>query len=151
MSIGKVQIAAIASTTLALFPSASNLLLWFGSTRLAVASYAEVPRGHVEWALLILLVLAPIPSNLWLAIKSRSQTAPFVFASAALALMVATLAIFLIWDLPSHQGAIMPATFESLRTPWEYADDESGVLGAIALGAAIGARLCWKDAANACV
>lgn len=149
MSIGKIQIAAIASTTLALLASASHMLFSLGSARLAAAGYAEVPPGHVGSAPLILLLLPPIPCNLWLAIKSRSQTAPFVFASAALALMLATLAILFIWVLPAHQGTILFATVETLRTPWEYADAESGVLGAIALGSVIGARLCWQDAAYA--
>ncbi len=138
MSIGKIQVAAIASTMLALLASRTPMLASLGNA-------SPAATGEVASALLLLLLLAPIPANLLLAVKSRSQPVPFVFAIAALVLAAATIAIVLIWILPAHRGPMLPASLERLRSPWIYADAESGVLGFIALGAAAGARLCWEE------
>ena len=143
MSIGKIQVAAIASTMLALLASTTPMVVSLGTASPAVT-------GEVAWAFLLLLVLAPIPATLLLAIKSRSQPVPFVFAIAALVLAATTIAIVLIWILPAHRGPMLSASVERLRSPWIYADAESGMLGFIALGAAAGARLCWEDTAHLC-
>ena len=147
MPIEFVQFVAVMFTVLALVPGGAHLLELPNKLRLDEDDYLIVQRIYRGWALAGVVLLAALASTGWLAILSRSQAVPFYLASAAFALLLATLATFFVFVFPVNKATenwtVAGGDFERLRARWEYTHAANAVLTLVAVGAVVAAGLSW--------
>jgi hypothetical protein len=148
MSIRIPQFLAILLTALILVPVGAHLLELPKKMKLDDQAYMTVQQIYSGWAFAGIMLVAAIASNLWLAIRSRPQTASAALAGLATALLVATLISFFIWILPANQATAQwtsaPDNLATLRSQWELTHAVNAVLTLLALMAAVLASLIWN-------
>lgn len=152
MSIKLVQFLAVMLTVLALVPGGAHLLELPGKMALDRDAYLTVQQIYRGWALAGIVLVGALLATLWLAIRSRSQTAPLVLASSAFGLLLLTLITFFLWVYPANQATaqwtVATDGFERLRTRWEYTHAANAVLTLLAVAATVGASFAWREPAS---
>jgi hypothetical protein len=149
MPIKVVQFLAIMFTVLALVPGAAHLIELPNKMALDREAYMTVQRIYRGWALAGVVLLGALLTTVWLAIISRSQTLPMVFAYSAFGLLIVTLITFFLWVYPVNQATaqwtIATDDFERLRARWEYTHAINAVLTLVAVAAAVAASISWRN------
>lgn len=145
MTIKTVQFLAILLLTLSFVPSGAHLMEFPNKIGLDRDAYMTVQQLYSGWAL---SWIAALLAALALAVLSRSQTVPLVFASAAFLLMLAAWITFFVWVFPTNQATgnwtRAPENWQNLRTRWEYGHAANAGLLLAAVMAVILSALTWE-------
>jgi uncharacterized membrane protein len=127
-----VQFLAVVLTALALVPAGAHLFELPNKIGLSQDAYFTVQAIYRGWALFGIVLVLALLANLALAVMLRSQPSAFWPALAAFLFLGASLAIFFIWTFPANQATAnwtqAPASWEALRTQWEYSHAANAVV-----------------------
>jgi hypothetical protein len=107
--------------------------------------YFVVQGIYRGWALFGFPLCGSVVANLTLAALLRRTGLPFLLATGAGLLMIATLAIFFIWTFPANQATLnwttIPSNWRDLRQQWEYSHAVNAVVTFVALSLSVLAGL----------
>jgi hypothetical protein len=144
-----VQFLAIVLTAVVLIPEGAHFFERFAKMDLPPDQYMTVQQIYRGWALFGAVIVAALAANLALAILSRGQRGPLLWAAAAFVLIAATLAIFFAWTFPANQATdnwtVAPENLSALRTQWENSHAANALLTFVALICATIASLSWSE------
>lgn len=144
-----VQVLAIVLTAVALIPEGAHFFERFAKQNLAPDQYMIVQQIYRGWALFGAVLIGALAANLALAVRSRRQRGPFLWACAASVLIAATLAIIFAWTFPANQATdnwtVAPDNLSELLAQWENSHALNAVLTFVALICATVASLSWSD------
>jgi len=131
-----------------LVPSGAHLIEFSNKMKLDPRSYMTVQQIYSGWALAGIPLIGAMAANLWLALRTWRQRIPFLFASAAFLLMLATLISFLVWIYPVNeataQWTVVPPNLQPLRRQWEVTHAANAVLTFLAVIATVSSSLKWR-------
>jgi hypothetical protein len=137
VSLKVVQFFAVVLTAVALVPGAAHVLSLPNKIGLAQEPYFITQNIYRGWALLGIVLVAALITNIVLAWMQRGQGAAFVLALTAAFCLAATLVIFFIWTFPANQATsnwtAVPADWEVLRLRWEYSHAVNAAVTFVAL------------------
>ena len=149
MSVKAIQFIAILLTAFALVPGGAHLLELPNKLHIDQQSYITVQQIYRGWALLGITLILAILSNIVLAIASRGQQGPTLWAIVAALLFAVTLVVFFLWVFPVNQAtsnwSIAPENWQALRWQWEYSHAANAILALLALCAVILSVLSWIE------
>lgn len=142
-----LQLTVIILIALSFIPSAAHLLEFPNKITLDREAYFTVQQIYRGWALFGIPLFAALGTSLVLAVLSRSEGLPFLFASAAFVLVLVSLITFFTWIFPANQATdnwiTVPENWEALRRQWEYTHAVNAVIMLAALVSAILSALTW--------
>jgi hypothetical protein len=138
------------STALALAPATAHVMELPNKISLPKAEYQVAQQLYRGWALVGVIVVIALVSNLTLALSLRTQKEPFVAALIARLCIVGTQAIFWLVTFPINRRTknwtVFPENWDELRKRWEYSHVASAVLNVVAFVAVILAVLWSRNA-----
>ncbi len=144
-----VQFLAIVLTALALIPGGAHFFERPAKVNLELDQYMIVQQIYAGWALFAVVFFGALAANVALAVMSRQQRGPLLWAAAASVLIAAMLVIFFIWTFPANQvtnnWTVGPENLEALRAQWETSHAVNAVLIFLALICSTLAGLSWSD------
>ena len=144
-----VQFAAVVLTALALVPGGAHLLELPHKISVLQDHYFVVQGIYRGWALIGIVVIAALASNLVLAYMQRGRLAASGLALFAALCIAVTLVIFFVWTFPANQATdnwtTIPANWETLRRQWEFSHAVNAVVTFVALCAATLSVVLGKD------
>ncbi|MCT7373965.1 DUF1772 domain-containing protein [Chelativorans salis] len=149
MAIKTVQFLAIILIALALVPGGAHLIELPNKIGMDREQYLTVQQIYRGWALAGFVLIGALATTLALAILSRSQGPPFLFATASFLLLLTTLATFFIWVFPvnqaTHNWTTAPKNWQALRTQWETMHAINAVITFAGLVSAVISTMTWSD------
>lgn len=149
MTVKTVQFLAIVLLAIALVPAGAHLFALPNKVGLDRENYFAVQQIYRGWALFGIPLLSALVVTFALALLSRPQGMPFLFAAASFVLLLATLVTFFIWVYPANQATDNwtrpPGDWERLRAQWEYVHAVNAVITFAALVSAIVSALTWTS------
>ena len=138
------------STALALAPATAHVMELPNKISLPKAEYQVAQQLYRGWALVGVIVVIALVSNLTLALSLPTQQEPFVAALIACLCIVGTQAIFWLVTFPINRRTknwtVFPENWDELRKQWEYSHVASAVLNVVAFVAVILAVLWSRNA-----
>lgn len=150
MAIKAVQFLAILSIAIVLVPGGAHLIELPNKIGMDREQYLAVQQLYRGWALAGFVLLGALAATLALAILSRSQGPPFLFATASFVLLLVTLVTFFIWVFPVNQATdnwtTAPENWQALRMQWETMHAINAIITLCALAAAALSALAWSEA-----
>jgi hypothetical protein len=145
MIVTVVSFLAILLTAVSFAPSAAHLFELMHKITLGQNDYFVVQGIYRGWALFGFPLCGSVVANLTLAALLRRTGLPFLLATGAGLLMIATLAIFFIWTFPANQATLnwttIPSNWRDLRQQWEYSHAVNAVVTFVALSLSVLAGL----------
>ena len=127
-----VKAFAILLLGLSLIPYGAHLFSMPNKIGLSQDAYFTAQRAYDNWALLSLIFVPALIVLVTLAVVVRAETTPFVLAVAAVAIFLATLAVFFAFTHPAnvatHNWTEVPANWSSWRRQWEYSHAANALL-----------------------
>lgn len=143
-----LQFIAILLIAFYFVPAGAHLIELPGKITLEREAYLTVQQIYRGWALAGVPLIGAVLATAGLAVLSRSERLPFLFASASLALLVASLATFFIWIYPVNQAtdnwSSTPDDWQALRARWEYAHAVNAMIILGALISSVLSALTWS-------
>ncbi|WP_274425235.1 DUF1772 domain-containing protein [Chelativorans sp. YIM 93263] len=142
-----LQLTVIILIALSFVPSGAHLIELPNKITLDREAYFTVQQIYRGWALFGIPLFAALSTSLILAVLSRSEGLPFLYASASFILVLVSLITFFTWIFPANQATenwtTIPENWEALRRQWEYTHAVNAVMMLAALVSAIMSALTW--------
>ncbi len=152
MTVRLIQFLAIVLVAICLIPGGAHLFELPNKIVMDQQAYMSAQRIYDGWALFGVALIAALVAIAGLAVFSRPQRTPFLFAIAGLVLMLASLAGFFAVVFPMNQltsnWTVTPENFEAVRAQWEYGHAADAVLTFLALIAIVISALAWRQPAH---
>lgn len=108
----------------AALPAGAHLLELPNKLRLAQADYFTVQQIYAGWALLGIVLFGAIATTLGYALALYRHGRPYLYALAALLLVLLNLGIYFLFTFPTNRATsnwtAVHADWDALRTQWEY-------------------------------
>lgn len=149
MAVKVLQFLAVILIAVVFVPVGAHLIELPNKIGLDREQYLVVQQIYRGWALFAVPLLAAPLVTLALAVASRSQMLPFLFAALSCVLLLATLAAFFIWVFPVNQTTdnwtVAPSDWQALRAQWEYTHAVNTVITLAALASAMLSTLTWSS------
>jgi hypothetical protein len=124
MGARSLQFVAIVLTAVYLIPGGAHLFALPNKIGMPREDYFTAQAIYLGWWMFGFVLFGAIAADAALAFALRARRPAFIFAVAALLLMLANLAIFFTWTFPANQATVnwteVPENWEALRAEWEY-------------------------------
>lgn len=132
-----LQFLAVILTALALVPVGAHLFELPHKITLSEKQDFIVQSIYRGWALFGIIIIAAIAANLLLGFALLRRGRAFGLPLAAPLILVATMAVFLLWTYPVNQATanwtVAAADWEKLRRQWKFSHAANALLSFIAL------------------
>jgi hypothetical protein len=136
MGLQTVRFLALLCTVLALAPALAHVLELPNKITLSRAEYLTVQQIYRGWALLGIVVVGALLTNLVLTIRVRTKPKVFVLNLITFLCIVGAQVVFWTFTYPANQATsnwtLLPENWQYLRTQWEYSHAAGAALNLIA-------------------
>ena len=137
MRLEPIYFTSLLFTALSLAPGLAHLFALPNKIGLDANDYLTVQQIYRGWALLGILLVLALASNLALAIMTRNGKPYFILNGTAFVCMVLNLIIFFSFTFPANlqtnNWTMLPDNWKQLRVQWEYSHAINACLSLIAL------------------